>query len=103
LPMNARSPPPPPHLSQSTAAGTSQDHEPHRIMEWNGLQKTTQDHGMEWATNTGDGSACNLVAANLIRTGFESSLGSTLANDKDDVAMSTVSELKAIHDQASIS
>jgi hypothetical protein len=58
---------------------------------------------MEWSTNTGDGSECNLVAANLIRKGFDSSLSSALANDKDDLAMSTVSELKAVHEQASIS
>ena len=72
-------------------------------MERNGQQKTTQDHGLEWSTNTGDGSECNLVAANLIRKGFDSSLSSALANDKDDVAMSTVSELKTTHDKASIS
>ncbi len=45
---------------------------------------------MEWATNTGDGSECNLVAANLSRKGSESSLGSTLSDDKDNAAISTV-------------
>ena len=48
------------------------------------------------------------AATNLSRKGSESSLGSASAEDKgaddeDDVAMSTVSELKTTHDKASIS
>ena len=48
------------------------------------------------------------AATNLSRKGSESSLGSASADDKgaddeDDVAMSTLSELKTTHDKASIS
>jgi hypothetical protein len=48
------------------------------------------------------------AATNLSRKGSESSLGSASADDKgaddkDDVAMSTVSDLKTTHDKASIS